>query len=123
MIVDGTTYKDETPREVIEILEQFRTGVSATRIRVHYGDTKTGQDWGDIYGVAGRVSRSLGPTKIPLLIPNSRAYGGGGILDHCIVRIRYANRRDGGDLYRHPNYTPPPEHDFYPVGAWARNFT
>jgi hypothetical protein len=55
--------------------------------------------------VTGRVSRSMGPMKIPILISSSRAMGGGGILDGCIVRIRTAagNR----ELYRHPLYNRP----------------
>jgi hypothetical protein len=102
-VVDGTYYGNETPTAVVRILEESRrTGL---RLRLHYGDTKTGRDWMDEWGMTGRISRSMGPIKIPILISSNRALGGGGILDHCIVRIRTAagNR----ELYRHPLYNRP----------------
>lgn len=108
MIVDGTTYHDDTPAAVVQILEQCRTRRPRTRIRLCYGETSgpnAGQDWGETYDVAGYVGRSCGPTKIPLLIHNSRSLGGGGILTHCIVSIQES--RGGRILYRHPNYRPP----------------
>lgn len=92
------------------------------RIRVHYGDIETGQDWGDLYDVAGQIGRSVGPNRIRLLLANSRAIGGGAILESCIVRVRFANRKDGGDLYRHPAYTPPPRFNFPQPEVWERNF-
>lgn len=117
VIVNGTVYGGETPPEVIDVLERsMRTGM---RIRIHYGDTD-GRDWGDVYDVTGRVGRSMGPLHIPLMVANARSSGGPGILDHCIVRIRHANRRDGGDLYRHPTYTPPPRED-HPLD-WDKHF-
>lgn len=120
-IVDGTHYHPGTSEEIIRILERARK--TDMRIRVHYGDVKTGQDWGDIYHVAGRVSRSIGPVKVPLLIANATSHGGDAMLDHCIVRIRYANRKEGGDLYRHPNYTPPPRSDGGTDAEYERNFS
>lgn len=101
-VVNGTSYHAQTANDVIDIIENARA--KGTRVRVHYGDANTGKDWGDIYDVSGRVSRSTGSVKIPLLIHNVRSLGGGGMLDACIVRIRPSNRRDGGDLYRHPKY-------------------
>lgn len=100
--VNGTSYDPRTPHEVAVVLETARA--RGFRIRVHYGDTETGRDWMDRYHVTGRVGRSCGPVKIPVLVHNKSSMGGPGILDHCIVRIRHANRKDGGDLYRHPDY-------------------
>ena len=97
-----TYFHPETPQEIREILETARR--KGTRIRVHYGDTVTGRDWEERYDVAGRVGRSMGPCKVPILLHNRRSMGGGAMLDHCIVRIRFANAREGGDLYRHPKY-------------------
>ena len=99
---DMTHYHADTPKSLRDILEAIR--LRGQRIRLYYGDTKTGKDWGDIYDVTGKISRSMGPCKIPILIHNSRSMGGGAILDHCIVRIRFANRKNGGDLYRHPKF-------------------
>lgn len=119
-IVNGTYYNAETSQEVIDVLERCRA--NGTRIRVHYGDAKTGQDWGDLWNVTGKVSRSMGPHKIPILVANARSMGGGGMLDACIVRIRHANRKDGGDLYRHPKYQPPNPTDYVTPGEYERNF-
>lgn len=83
-IVNGTTYHDSTPKAVINILEDARA--SGKRIRIYYGDSKTGDIWPDL-PMCGTVNRSMGPTKIPLLIKTSRSFGGEGILDHCILKI------------------------------------
>lgn len=106
MIVNGTKYHSATPANVIRALEEAREG--RYRIRVFYGDTDTGRDWDERYDVTGYVSRSIGPTKVPILLANARSPGGPAMLDHCIVRIRHsskqARRRHGGDIYRHPRY-------------------
>lgn len=106
-VINGTTYKDETPKEVVAILEMSRR--EGIRIRIHYGYTKptdhkpVGTDWHEENDVTGHVGRSTGSVKIPLMIPNARSSGGTAILDHCIVRIRSTN---GVELYRHPQYKP-----------------
>ena len=71
-----------------------------TRLCIHYGDVVTGKAWGDIE--TGRIGRSGGSIKIPLVIHNRRAMGGGALLDHCIVKIETA----AGKLpvYVHPTY-------------------
>jgi hypothetical protein len=103
VIVNGTTYHDDTPRAVIDVIEGARG--SGQRLRFHWGDVTTGQDWGDRHDVAGRIGRSMGPTKVPLLLHNVRSIGGGAILDHCIVKI--TTSAGGHVLYQHPKYTPP----------------
>jgi len=101
-IVNGTYYDRRTPQEVVKVLEYVREkGLS---IRLHYGDTETGRDWKEIYDVEGKVSRSLGPVKVPLLV-KPRAIGGPAILDHCIVKI--TSKKEV--LYQHPTYYCPEE--------------
>ena len=100
MVKNGTTYHDLTSPEVVEVLERVRA--SQKRIVVAYGDVATGRNWEECYDVAGRVGRSMGPVKAPLLIHNSRSYGGQAMLDHCIVQIRES--RGGHVLYQHPSY-------------------
>jgi len=100
MILNGTSYSGFNP-EIARIIEKHR--IRGTRLRFHWGDTETGRDWGDIHDVAGYVGRSCGPVKIPILVHNRRSLGGGAIMS-SIVRIRYANKQDGGDIYRHELY-------------------
>ena len=100
-VVNGTSYDSRTPDTVVNILENVRH--SKQRIRLHYGNVQTGQDWHDEHDVRGTIGRSTGSVKIPLLIANSRSMGGPSVLDHCIVGIRTTGK-NGKWLYRHPTY-------------------
>lgn len=91
----GTFYHAETPLVVCDILEESR--ISHHRIKIHYGDVKTGKAWGDV--VTCHVGRSGGDIAIPLEIYNKRSWGGSGLLDHCIVKIEHANKKNGGVIY------------------------
>lgn len=97
-IVNGTAYHEETCQEVINILENVRHNRS--RIRVFFGDTITGEDWKEENDIIGYIGRSTGSIKIPLLVKNSSSYGGGALLDHCIVKITV----DKMTVYKHENY-------------------
>lgn len=100
MNMNGTTYHSDTPIKMVELLERLRN--DQTRVRFHWGDTTNGEDWGDMYGVEGRIGRSTGTVKVPLLIHNKRSSGGRAILDHCIVKITTTNGRR--TIYQHPDY-------------------
>lgn len=96
--VNGTAYHKETKPEVIAILERARAG--NLRLAIEYGDAVTGQRWGDGGNKAvGYVGRSTGKIKIPLVIVRENCMGGEALLDHCIVSIRYSNKKVGGVLY------------------------
>lgn len=99
--VDGTYYHRETPRRVVDMLERCRR--LNLRIRIHYGDVITGRDWLDEFDVTGRIGRSMGPIKVPLIISSSRSVGGPAILDSCIVRIKLA-KQPYHTYYQHPAY-------------------
>lgn len=106
MIVNGTTYHDETPQAVVDTLERNRLlarNGTPKRIKIHLGDAETGRDWCELYDVEGTIGRSTGRIKVPLMIHNRRSRGGPALLDHCIVRIRESSgaRRV---LYQHPDY-------------------
>lgn len=101
----GTYYHRETPQVVRAILDSKMQ--SRERIRIFLGDTITGKSWGDEWGVLGAVGRSTGEIKIPLLIANSRSYGGPAISDDCIVAIADS---PGHFIYRHPKLD---------LGAWT----
>ena len=94
-IVDGTYYHKQTPQDLIKVLEHNRN--THTRIKIYYGDVKTGKAWGDVE--TGYIGRSTGDVKIPLVVYNSRALGGGALLDHCIVKIEVANKKRAGVGY------------------------
>lgn len=94
----GTCYHVETPEPIIKRLEDAR--INRYRLRLFFGDTKTGQDWNEENDVTGYVGRSTGTIKIPLLIHNGRSMGGGAILDHCIIKIMVRGCR----VYEHPKY-------------------
>jgi hypothetical protein len=84
-VYQGTAYHAETPDEVVSILDRALNNHRNTRLRIHYGDPKTGKAWGDVE--TGYIGRSTGSIKIPLLIKTTRSLGGGGLLDHCIIKI------------------------------------
>jgi hypothetical protein len=103
-IVNGTYYHHNTPAAVIQVLEQARQ--TGTRIRLHYGDTETGRDWLDEFGVEGRIGRSMGPVKVPILLARTTSIGGPALLEHCVVKIRRSGK-GGRTLYRHPKHHMP----------------
>lgn len=103
LIVNGTTYSNGTPLVVANILEAARQ--SGERLRLFLGDQTTGKGWLEEWDVIGRIGRSMGPKRVPLLIHSSRSHGGGAVLTACIVRIvSVASRRE---IYRHPLYRIP----------------
>lgn len=98
-VVNGTSFHKETPMAVCNILSNAINN-REQKLRVFYGDTKTGKDWNESYDTFGFIGRSMGSVKIPLMIHSRRSLGGPAILDHCIVRITI----DKVDVYRHPSY-------------------
>jgi len=101
MLDNGTCYHEKTPDNIVGILERAR--ISGNRIRVFYGDTITGRCWMDEFDTIGRVGRSTGDIKIPLLIKNRRSLAGGALLDDCIVKIVSGY----STLYQHHNFNLP----------------
>ena len=101
--VNGTSCHKETSQEVINILEQTR--LSCKRIRLWLGED--GKSWNEENDIIGYIGRSTGEYKIPLLIKNSRSLGGGGLLDHCIIKISDCMTKKV--LYQHPKF----EQDYF----------
>lgn len=102
-LVNGTSYDERTPDEVIRILESARQ--HRTRLHISLGETagpQAGRDWLEENSVHGFIGRSTGSIKIPLIVHNRRSLGGPGLLDHCIVRIRTA--AGGRVIWQHPRY-------------------
>lgn len=99
---EKTWFDARTPKKVQRILEDARK--SNDKMRIFMGDTETGRDWMDEYDTIGRIGRSMGPMKSPLLVADGE-YGGPALLTHCIVRI--INITTGEECYRHPKYHTP----------------
>jgi hypothetical protein len=72
----GTFYSLGTNEKVVDILERCRD--EGHRIRIVYGDIETGKSWEECHDIEGKVGRSTGSIKIPLLIHNKRSRGGAG---------------------------------------------
>lgn len=104
--VFGTAYDRRTNGDLVLKLDRIRQ--FGSRVRVTYGNPLTGVIWGvderhpNGDQECGYIGRSMGRVKIPLLIPNARSTGGGGLLDHCIVRLEYSNKKKGGVIWQAP---------------------
>lgn len=86
-----TYFHDETPLKLQTLLLKLQK--EKTRVRLFYGDVKTGFAWAEENEIIGTIGNSTGSLKIPLIINNARSMGGGAILDHCIVGI--LTKKDG----------------------------
>lgn len=100
--VKETWFALDTPIEVRRVLEHYRK--SGQTLRIFYGDLKTGFDWMEENDVLGKVGRSCGTFKVPLLIEKG-VNGGAPILDSSIIRMMDAET--GKELYRHPKCSLP----------------
>lgn len=97
------TYFDcGTSPKVTRVLEACRK--TRCQVRLIFGDTTTGQSWFDEFDVVGRIGRSTGWLKVPLLIESGEA-GGGAILTACLLCI--IDWHSGEALYTHPAYQVP----------------
>jgi len=103
VVSSGACYYPETPDEVIEVME--RLWHRDTRIQIFYGNRETGADWNEEHDTIGRIGRSTGTFKIPLLIHNTRSLGGGSILTHCILKIIDTKTKE--IYYQASNYQAP----------------
>ncbi len=99
-VCNGTFYHLETSDQVVNKLESLR--LSGTRIRVSFGDTTTGKDWQEQFDITGRIGRSTGPVKAPLLVYNKRSFGGHCLLTHRIVQIVTSAGKNL--IWKHANY-------------------
>ncbi|MCG7871034.1 MAG: hypothetical protein JAZ11_02900 [Candidatus Thiodiazotropha lotti] len=96
----GTWFNPKTPIPVCEVLDRIRE--QGEKVRLFYGNAETGLDWNEEQNVIGRIGRSMGLLKVPLLLDDEEGIGGTAILDHCLVRI--IRIEDGKELYRHSSY-------------------
>lgn len=97
----GMFFKHDTPPEVTRQIECAKRG--GYRVRLYLGDQQTGRCWMEEWDTTGRVSCSMGPMRVPILIRTRRSMGGGAISTSCIVAIQRGLRW----LYRHPTFHMP----------------
>ena len=95
-----TTYFDPgTDAKAARVLESCRT--HERKVRLILGDTSTGEPWLEEHDVIGRIGRSTGSLKVPLLIEPGE-HGGSAILCACLLAI--VDWESGDFLYRHAAY-------------------
>ena len=103
MDIDGVGYEvhQDADEEAVRALHIMR-GDNSPRVTLIFGDIKTGLVMGK--PLSGYISRSVGPLFIPIIRWNRRTFGGPRIDTGSLLAIRFANKKDGGWMYRHPNY-------------------
>lgn len=102
-VKNGTSYNSKSNDNCIAAIERAR--LNSTRVRIWYGDNVTGASWNEEFDIVGTIGRSTGIHKIPLLINNSRAIGGGALLDSCIVHMIDTKTKQA--LYSHKLFKMP----------------
>lgn len=96
-------FNKETPEEVKKII--FNNLGQKKRFRIWVGNTKTGKSWNEENKVCGYFGKSTGITPIPLLINNSRSFGGDALSTDCIVKI--VDIKTKTILFQHENFNQP----------------
>lgn len=97
------TYFDPgTDPQAAAVLESRR--LTGGKVRLVLGDTRIGEPWLNEYDVVGKIGRSGGSLKVPLLVEEGES-GGGAILTACVLNI--IDWKSGRTLYRHPAYREP----------------
>ena len=97
------TFSDNTNDKVKQVLTSCYN--RKNRIRIVYGDVNTGKSYLEEYEILGYVGKSTGIKQIPLLINNSRSFGGGSILTDIILKIVDIQTKQV--LFQHENYVMP----------------
>ena len=97
------TYFDPgTARKAGSVLESCRR--TGDKVRLVLGNTVTGEPWLNEHDVVGRIGRSSGHLKVPLLMEDGKSYGSA-ILTACLLAI--IDWTSGRTLYRHVAYREP----------------
>lgn len=99
-VFDGMTFDADCTDELARIIVSLSR---SQRVRVWLGHQSTGRSWNEENNVTGHLGRSTGTNPIPLLVHNSRSYGGGPLLTGCIVKM--TDTRTGRVLWQHPNFS------------------
>lgn len=94
----GLYYNINIPQALIECLHYVR--VNNIRIRILYGDHKLNTIWR--HTECGYIHKTASLQPQPVILYNTGKFTGANqLLENCIMRIEYANKKDGGILYEY----------------------
>jgi hypothetical protein len=97
-----TYFESGTDPKVARILERYRD--SGDRVRLIFGNPETGESWLEEHDVLGRIGRTTGGWKAPILVPDGEI--GGGIISTSRV-LAIIDQSTGGVKWRHENFGEP----------------
>ena len=105
LIEDGNNlpiaYKLKTSDNLVQVLERIR--INKIRVKLNLGNTETGVSWNEENDITGRIGLSRGTqARFPILVYNSRSFGGGALMDDCILKI--TNTTTGAVMYQANNF-------------------
>ena len=98
----GLYFPDTTPEPVKTAL-RYLVGTE-TRVRIFLGNVETGKTWSEEHDCVGRISRSMGPCKVPLLIHSRRSMGGSAIMCDSVLGIMSKGRGSVTWHYKAANF-------------------
>lgn len=97
---NGFWFGENTPNEVKNIIVSNYNG-RKNRLRFWFGN-ENGESWGEENDICGYIGMSSGSKKIPLLISRINSFGGGALMDECVVKI--VDIKTNCVLYQHENF-------------------
>lgn len=97
-----TFFSHDTPKKVRTVIESCRK--KGNIVRVFFGNPETGVDSMDEFETIGRIGRSNGIMKAPLLVPEGE-HGGSQLSTSRILKI--VDMESGETLYKNKNYKVP----------------
>lgn len=95
-VCNGIFFDPATPDDLVRLLEGWYR--SNARLTFDFGDTDTGESWGDTYDVSGYIGRTTGTIKSPILVNNKRSMGGPILSTNRILTVRPSNKKHGDYL-------------------------
>lgn len=91
---------DNVSEELMNII--LRAYKYKFRIRVFYGDIHTGRSWNEDHDVMGKIGRTCGAIKIPILLRRKDSHYGEALLLSSVIRID--DIEDKRTLWKLPNF-------------------
>jgi len=96
--VGETYFKKETDEKIADLLNELID--SGQRVRIFYGDRRTGRDFCKRYDTIGYIRRTTGEVPQAILLKDKRGFDGVPIAEQNIVKITIRKKT----VYQHPHY-------------------